>query len=185
VINAGAPKMIAPTATNAMPTIISISLIQLNPSFSILTKFVTAVTIPAITSITPPAVPVKILSIVFIAISILGIMTFIVVNIPFPTSVQILPIAFIPSTNFETSLNNLKAVLNVFIAIAIPNIISLTVGCSTNHLNISTSPLNTFKAIVPIFSPILVNASIRGCQLILAIFSDIILNLSEQLFNQF
>ena len=79
----------------------------------------------------------------------------------------------------------LYAVLNTPIATAIPNIISATIGFSTNHLKISTNPLNISSASVPIFCPILDKASTNGCQSISANFSDITLNLSEQLFNQF
>ena len=79
----------------------------------------------------------------------------------------------------------LYAVLNTPIATAIPNIISATIGFSTNHLKTSTNPLNISRANVPIFSPTVDKASIKGCQSISAIFSDITLNLSEQLFNQF
>ena len=77
----------------------------------------------------------------------------------------------------------LIAVLTTPIAIAIANKISATIGFSANHLNISTKPLNISSAKVPMLCPISNNASTNGCQSILAIFSDISLNLSEQLFS--
>lgn len=84
-----------------------------------------------------------------------------------------------------TTDNILTAALTTPIAIAIDTNISAITGFSINHLNISTNPLNIFNAISPKFCPISDNPSISGCQLISAIFFDISLNLSEQLFNHF